>query len=194
MVVVIALWFHLPPKPSPIKWYLIPSISIWCISIGLRGCLAIYRGFTEVFIQEINGILRITLTVSRPWRVQAGQHIYLRILVGSHFSLFQTHPFTIAWWDGNRISVLVKPRRGITRELLLLEGKKRIRGLIEGPYSYNPYGIRKQFGTFHNVVLLATGIGISAIVPYVKELMAGYTKANQTERIWLIWVIGKECK
>ena len=139
-------------------------------------------------------ISQVNLTASHPWPVQAGQHIYLRILVGSYFSLFQTHPFNIAWWDGNKISLLVKPRRGLTRELLLLEGKKRIRGLIEGPYgSTYVYGEGGKLGAFHNVVLVATGIGIAAVVPYVKELMDSYAKGSRTERIWLVWVLGKEC-
>lgn len=43
----------------------------------------------------------VKIQLSRPWKIQPGEFIYLRLLTMKSASIFQTHPFVITWWEGD---------------------------------------------------------------------------------------------
>ncbi|KAK6609667.1 ferric reductase like transmembrane component [Botrytis cinerea] len=97
----------------------------------------------------------------------------------------------IAWWvrngDGLTISLLVKTRRGFTSQLSGLVGRPST-ALIDGPY-----GREHDLGKFGTVVMFATGIGIAAHMPYIKDLVSGYNSCEvRTRRILLVWQLEME--
>lgn len=138
-------------------------------------------------------VLQIDITIPRPWRVRAGQYLFLSIPKLGLFNGVRGHPFVIAWWDrdirGLTISLLVKSRTGFTRELDR-NVNKTLRAFVDGPF-----GIRHDFGNYGTVIMVATGIGIAGHMPYLKELISGYNSCEvRTRRILLIWQIQEECK
>ncbi|KAG0642728.1 hypothetical protein HOY80DRAFT_1103328, partial [Tuber brumale] len=82
---------------------------------------------------------------------------------------------------------LIQPRKGFTRSLLTLT---KSRAFIEGPY-----GDEKNLGQYGTIVMLATGIGIAAHLPYLKRLLEEYRKCKiLTQRISVHWEMERECK
>ena len=53
-----------------------------------------------------------------------------------------------------------------------------------------PHGLTMNLGDYGSVTMVATGLGIAAQLPYLKELIKGYNNCKvQTRRIQLIWQI-----
>ncbi|RAO71498.1 uncharacterized protein BHQ10_007510 [Talaromyces amestolkiae] len=107
------------------------------------------------------------------------------------------HPFVITWWNNNEsgemesFTLLVKPRSGFTNRLKMLPST-RYRVWIDGPY-----GPDRDLGTpisdYGHIFMVATGIGIGAQIPYIKQLLEGYRRGVvRTQKIVLIWQMDLE--
>ena len=106
-------------------------------------------------------------------------------------------PYVITWWDNNEsgemesFTLLVKPRSGFTNKLKMLPST-RYRAWIDGPY-----GPDRDLGTpisdYGHIFMVATGIGIGAQIPYIKQLLEGYRRGVvRTQKIVLIWQMDLE--
>lgn len=166
------------------------------------------------------GGFQVHIKVVRPWKFNVGQFVYLSIPGVSLSAPFQSHPFALSWWykteSGDDIAVfLVQPKQGFTKRLGYLtpqpskgwkaqatsreglrldsfdtSGSKKWKTIIEGPYG-NDLNLR----TYDTVLLFATGIGIAAQLPYVRQLLAEhYAWIAKTRRIALFWEMSSECK
>ncbi|KFY66689.1 hypothetical protein V496_01943, partial [Pseudogymnoascus sp. VKM F-4515 (FW-2607)] len=65
---------------------------------------------------------------------------------------------------------------------------KTFRAFVDGPF-----GIPHDFGAYGTVIMIATGVGIAGLMPYLKDLISGYNSCEvRTRRILLIWQIQNE--
>lgn len=182
---------------------LIIAISIHASVTLLRLARVIYRNglrkrlWSRARIIKRDDAFELSLNVARPWTVQPGQYIYLWVPGLSPGSFLQWHPFSIAWWVTNEagqatsISLLVKPQHGLTSRLMRCPpSQKDFYVAIDGPYGQSIDTSR--YGT---LILLATGVGIAAQMPIIKQALAQY-KAGQTSvrRICVVWQMEQECK
>ncbi|KAK9604800.1 hypothetical protein V6Z93_002751 [Aspergillus fumigatus] len=147
--------------------------------------------------------LRLTLSLPRPWRIRAGQRVYVSIPRVGLLYMFQPHPFTIAWWEGDgngsmsSISLIVRARSGFTKKLLDrtecgCEGWAWIDGPY-GPSSASIFGYSPEVGDYGHILMVATGMGIVAQLPYIKELVDGQRQGQvRTRRISLVWRLEQE--
>ena len=136
-------------------------------------------------------VVKIRLALSRKLKVKAGQSINLWIPSVSFWSFMQSHPFMVtSWAEGyqDTLELFIEPRRGLTRELLRC-GKYNIEinrshlALFSGPH-----GISTPVCTYESVIMIATGFGIAAQLPYLKQLIHGYNNCKaRTRRVLLIW-------
>lgn len=142
---------------------------------------------------EISKVFQVDITVPRPWRVKAGESIFLSIPRLGIFTGLRGHPFVISWWERNyrglKLSLLMKSQAGFTFELDKRPNTPLL-AFIDGPYG-TPY----NFGEYGTVIMFATGIGIAGQMPYIKDLVIGYNSCEvRTRRVLVIWQIRKECK
>ncbi|EDN93487.1 hypothetical protein SS1G_09354 [Sclerotinia sclerotiorum 1980 UF-70] len=114
---------------------------------------------------------------------------------------FQAHPFVIAWWDDSlkatKVSFLIEPSNGLTSKLI---GRGSLRSVVMD----GPYGKDLRLDNFETVILVAKGIGIAGIIPYVRSLT--YRRVNKdknydsyrrgliTRKIDLYWVLEDNCQ
>lgn len=135
-------------------------------------------------------ITRIRIKLTRPWTILPGHYIQLCIPKLGFWSMLQTHPFMVAWWeeqqDGVSIDILIERKGGFTSRLLefaCTRSSASFPVLIDGPYGL-PHRVEK-YGT---VWFFADDIGISAILPYVKQLIhSSHNNSCVTTKIILIW-------
>ncbi|KAJ5927149.1 hypothetical protein N7516_008922 [Penicillium verrucosum] len=148
-------------------------------------------------------VARMTLSLPRPWTVRAGERISLGIPYVGIFYLFQSHPFTITWWESDSkgravsISVLFRPRSGFTRKAIeRIVPEQECGAWIDGPFgpsSVHTIGWSGTVGDYGHVFMVATGIGIAAQLPYLKELLDGHDNAQvRTQKISLVWQVDRE--
>ena len=154
--------------------------------------------YLEMDRYEESGIAVFTLHLPRSWDVRAGQRANLTVPSVGLFYLFQAHPFTIAWWEEDKLfravslTLLLRPQRGFTRRLLKrVEPGRKFWALVNGPFgpsSTNNWGLIGTVSDYNSILLIATGIGIAAQIPYVKELLRKRQRGQVAlEKITLLW-------
>jgi predicted ferric reductase len=163
----------------------------------------LYQNFTRkqalvrASAAERNGAVVLRLELPRPWKIQPGDIIYLRCLSISFRSLFESHPFSITWWEEDEnvsgqatiIFLLINPQHGFTSRLLHRSNQNRpLQMAIDGPF-----GKAVKTSDYGTIVLFATGIGIAALMPFIKATMDDH-KAGRTSvrRMSLIWEVERE--
>lgn len=208
-VVVVAAWRHVPSKTAA-GLFVRVGMGVWAVATGIHWLvfafrnLALGRSLATAVATKLSNTdpsdhalvgpltaLRVDVTVPRPWRVKAGQSIFLSIPSLGLFTGVRGHPFMISWWErdekGLRLSLLVQSRGGFTTALSR-RSDKVLRAFIDGPYR-TPH----DFGEYGTVVMIASGIGIAGHMPYIKDLIRGYNSCEvQTRRILLVWQIEDE--
>lgn len=197
-----AIWRH-TKNIGNCKWYTIACIALFAATLLLQTARIIYRNVVfgrksvQLTIIPAQNSLIAELTLPRPWKFQAGERINLTVPLGL-LSLFQTHPFVITWWEdhaggnGGSIFLLIRPRSGFTKKLEThVEPGKQYSALIDGPYGPSPIrllGFPSQIGDYGHIFMAATGVGIAAQIPYIKELIEGRKRGQvRTQRIVLVW-------
>lgn len=155
-------------------------------------------------VEKHRGAVKLIFNLSRPWKLRAGQYIYLKVPGLGFRSSWQSLPLYLIWWEVGpedgvvTVTVLMKVQTGFTRALYLTP-HRYLRVLVDGPYG----GPRlkdqwEEMQAYDSVTLLATDIGISGQLPYVRDLLR-YFIAEQNgrgtrKRISLIWEVKEECE
>jgi NAD(P)H-flavin reductase len=131
------------------------------------------------------------LHLPAPLKFEAGRYINLWIPSINFWSFLQTHPFTVVSWAAtaqDTLDLLIEPRGGLTRELLY----HAERGYTINPIVMfsGPHGIDVAMDEYESVLMVASGFGIAALLPYLKKLIYGYnTRVGRARRIHVIWQI-----
>ncbi|KAB8256797.1 hypothetical protein BDV32DRAFT_152950 [Aspergillus pseudonomiae] len=151
-------------------------------------------------LKKTKDAIELTFEPPRPWNVRPGQYVYMRAPAVRLFSFAESHPFSVIWWrngpDGKAVSVsvLAKVESGFTKALND-SSHKRLRVLLDGPY-----GRHKDTEPYDSVLLIATGVGIAAQLPYARELVQRQLDTQEDkdhvhkrkQRISLIWQLDEE--
>ncbi|KAI1642175.1 uncharacterized protein F4817DRAFT_369653 [Daldinia loculata] len=199
-VALFALWLHLPSSTfyTRPRLYLLLSLFIFILTKFVRLLNIIYssvslRGKSIALVERQGDGVEIRIRMARPLKFKAGQYIYLSLWGLSKLSALEFHPFQICWdypdESGHQILVLlVQPRKGFTKSLLTSASYQEYLAFVEGPY-----GRPLSLGQYGTVLLLATGVGITGQLPYVKELLKLYLQCEvKTRRIALFWEVESE--
>ena len=190
-----SIWRHLELKP------LVPRIYAYVFAAAFLSTLLLQGFFihrSQARITHFEDAIKVELTLSRPLKVKAGQYINLWIPSLSFWSIFQSHPFTVASWsDGKQdsLDLFIEPRGGITRKLLhhLTPGTDGSQPRLDGSLPRlalfsGPHGISAPVGDYETVLMVASGSGIVAQLPYLKQLIYGYNaRKSRTRRVHLVW-------
>jgi predicted ferric reductase len=200
LIATFALWRHLAIRKAFTHIYLVIAAAILVGTTLLRWISNIIRNLVygkrlaRAYISHaIGNAIEVHITLPRPWKARAGQYIYL-CLPGVGHSFFQSHPFMVTWWfsditgNASQIVLLIEPKSGFTAELQRFQKSEPLLAWIDGPY-----GQQKGISDYGSVVMFATGIGIAAHMPYLKELIHGRQECRaRTGRISLVWQLDKE--
>lgn len=136
---------------------------------------------------------QVLLVLPRPVHVEPGQYINLWIPSVCFGSWMQSHPFTVTSWsrgEQDSLRLLIQPQRGFSRDLarrcnLGMKGTDSFLALFTGPH-----GITKVIDRYETVLLVASGFGIAASIPYLKKMIHGYnTCTSHVRRLHLVWQV-----
>jgi predicted ferric reductase len=198
-----SIWWHIGKQRYIDRILLLIGIGVFAAFDILRFARILYQNFTtkQAWVRasavERNGVILLRLELPRRWKIQPGDFVYLRCLSISPWSLFESHPFSIAWWEEDKnlsgqattIYLLINPQHGFTSRLLHRSNQNRpLQMAIDGPF-----GKVVKTSNYGTIVLFATGIGIAALIPFIKAIMDDQ-KAGRTSvrRMSLIWEIDRE--
>ncbi len=196
ILAVYGVWMHLVPRPLLPRLYNYISVGICGVNTLILCLLMLYRngmfrrGFPRATLTSSKNSLLIQVALPFPVKVRAGQYVSLRLWSPSvgFWSFTQHHPFVVTSWSDEpqgTLDLFIEPREGLTRQLLQ---RSQVRSdpctaLIGGPY-----GISVPAGEFAVVILVASGFGIAAHLPYLRQLIYRYNSRKvRTRRIHLVW-------
>jgi predicted ferric reductase len=212
-LVVAMVWYHLLLKMQPQIQYLYAVIAIWAFDRLARFLRIVYhnigRSGTKTLIEALPGnACRVTVTLARPWFFRPGQHAYLYM---PKIGLWQSHPFSVAWSeetgrpDGEKLpmnrrdvlgrhktsmSFVIRSRTGFTRSLYRKAAAQPDGKLLTTAYIEGPYGGRHLMHSYGTVMLFAGGVGITQMVPHVRDLVIGFANGTvATRKVVLVWTL-----
>ena len=196
---VYTTWRHLPSDKLFPRFYVYLSVSLF-LSTSISQCGRVlyqngifHHGLPRAHITLVGGAIKIQVHVRKPLEVKAGQYVNLWIWIPSisFWTVIQSHPFVVtSWADGQQytLDLFIEPRRGLTRELFYHGQNRSARNplvLFSGPH-----GSSAPMDEYQNIVMIASGFGIAAQLPYLKQLIHGYnTREVRARRVHLIWQI-----
>ncbi|KAF1948548.1 hypothetical protein CC80DRAFT_431361 [Byssothecium circinans] len=192
-----AIWRHLPSDKYFPRCYLYIAAGLFlAMCIAQCGNIFYQNGFfrysrARAQITHESGAVKLRIRCYKPIDVKAGQHINLWIPSVSFWSMLQSHPFVVISWAENEqeyMDLFIEPRRGLTRQLLSHannNGNTNSLVLFSGPH-----GKSIPMSDCENILMVASGFGIAAHLPYLKQLIHGYN-ARQVcaRRIHLVWQV-----
>lgn len=200
----ISLFIHAYPSLNAWK-YLVATVVFWFAQLLWRavrkGMLRPNGGFLRpnkcrmrrfTSNNEKEHFFEIVVENSNDFSWLPGQHLFVKI---PGLRCLESHPFSILSICEPRgdsdIKLLVKTGGlgGLTRYLydkLPDTGYTESNIYIDGPYG----GCSRQTGSFESVFLMASGTGISAIIPFLNEACREIKKGESiTEYVQLDWFI-----
>ncbi|PGG99139.1 hypothetical protein AJ80_09403 [Polytolypa hystricis UAMH7299] len=195
---VYAVWRHVRARKTFSHVYIFAGIVCFACTFMLHMIKLIGRNFgpgrcfARASFVARNDAVEIVLSSIKPFRFRPGQFIYLRILTMNKFSILQSHPFAITWCSetqrghADTISLLATDRGDFTHMLVdHAATKKSCLACVDGPYGdtidLSPYG---------SVVMFATGIGIAAQIPFIKEIVESRLRwESPTRRLSVVWEV-----
>ena len=163
-------------------------IAVWAFDRAARIARLFYSGINsraKITVVDTNErIMRLEIRHSGRWTPKPGQYIFLYVLSNRKF--WESHPFTVfqspqAEKDGS-ITLMVKAQKGMTDTLYkrtLETGTLDTRVLVEGPY-----GSKMPVDKYDSSILIAGGIGITAIYLCASSLLMSSAKT-----ITVCWVL-----
>ena len=199
LLLLSSLYGHVPKGTRMARILLYVTTGFFCIGTVLQICRILYRNTpppSTMRVHRHGGAAIVSIKMRRGWTIRAGQYVQLCFPGVTRLSGFETHPFMICWWDQRSddhplvLEVLVaerKPRSFTSRFQRLLNDEQGRRGtptvFVDGPF-----GVSADLHQYSTVLLIATGIGIAAQLPYTKELVRASSHwATITRKLLLVW-------
>lgn len=193
------LWRHLSSKSFINQVCLYVAAGIFGFTSVVQLFVTLYRNNVlrgnapRALITRVGGGFKISLTVHGKLKVEAGQYINLWIPSISFSSFLQSHPFVVASCEEGEwttLELLVDPQKGFTSKLQ----RPARYGSGSDPNDSRlalftgPHGASAPLGNFERLLMVASGFGIVAQLPYLRQLIRGYNDfTTRTRRIRLVW-------
>jgi predicted ferric reductase len=163
VLIITAAYLHIPSKKllaSPTV-YLFVVVCLQILVALVRSGQFLYRNvrykkpLNRASVQTImyrrggrrpiplSDAVHVHIRLTRPWKPQAGQYVYLSIPGVSYTSFAQSHPFYVSWWyddtNGTNIVLIVQKQKGFTKDLFLhadkyLNNDYEMRSSISGEF------------------------------------------------------------
>jgi predicted ferric reductase len=203
ITLAVAIWRHVHKLEAILDTLLVVTLGCFAGSLAAQISTQVYRNCTrhlalahidDVHIEASTShpqLMILGLRLARPWHIQPGQYVHLRLLTSKAYSWMQRHPFAIVWWDDSliegkarKIYVMIETRHGWTRRII------RYQALLESlpVWLGGPYGSGVDLGQYGYVLLFASDSGIFAVLPIIKGLLEHVQKAAAAvRRVKLIW-------
>ena len=107
-------------------------------------------------------------------------------------SFFQSHPFLVGeiyrHSKGVMLKMMIEPRRGWTRDLLKYATYSTRAGVSPMMLFGGPHGVSVPVHVYGVVILIASGFGLVAQIPYLQHIIRSHHNGTgNTRRVHLIW-------
>lgn len=103
----------------------------------------------------------------------------------------RTHPFIVFLYSSEKqgvLDILLEPQNVVCKALLRRAQTRKLDTISLPAFFTGPHGVTKPVDRYETVLIVASGFGITAVIPYMKKIIHGYnTSTSQTRRLHLVW-------
>ncbi|TXT08893.1 hypothetical protein VHUM_03021 [Vanrija humicola] len=201
VVVLVMLWYHVKIFDGSYNPWLYACIGLWSFDRLLRIVRIVVLSFRTVSGQNTvatmtggsEGLIRMSINSSVRINPKPGSYYFL--YSPRSIKPWENHPFTLASWDqteaGTTLHFLFAPQAGWTRSMQKRIAKvsdgvapsTSMRVLLEGPYGHD-----HPVTSYENILLVAGGSGITALLPYVFALQ-NEPAPRHARHVTVVWVV-----
>jgi len=196
IIFMIGTWYHVSLLDSGHMEWLYAAVAIWAFDRVLRIVRLVLlnvswvkgRTVRTASLQMVGpGAIKAQVKVGYNFTFRPGQYAFFYF---PRFNFWESHPFTLALYHISKdhgqptVTLLFRTRSGITRKLQkYLEGvPKELSCFMEGPY-----GHYRSVENYDTVLLLAGGVGITAVFAYLR-----YLAVLNTNKVRFVWIVRDE--
>lgn len=124
-------------------------------------------------------VVKMDISTPCKWTVKPGQYVFVHIF---RMGLLESHPFSVMSSESGSFQLMARARGGMTRRLAksIANGNTNMKMLIDGVY-----GKTQPVDLYDNILLVAGGIGITAVIPYAEDIVARDIAA----KVKLMWTV-----
>lgn len=167
------------------------SIALYCSERVYRFSKAFVSGLRNRAYAEVypDGVIRLSVKYSKRWPVMPGQYCYVRFLRKDMF--WQAHPFSVYRCADEHVTTLqfcIAPQKGATRQISNFLKEQPSKSALMPVMIEGPYGVHQDLDKYDTVMLLAGGLGITAIYSYAIHLKQ-YGLHYSGQKVVFMWVI-----
>ncbi|SGZ50201.1 CIC11C00000004282 [Sungouiella intermedia] len=170
-------------KQLNMERYLWATLALWMSQL-------LYRLFTSGLVRPRPAEIRkldettfeITIHDIKNLKWKPGQHVFLRF---PGIRVFDNHPFSIASVrKEEHLKFVIVPGKGLTRKLFekLDSAVIKEKVMVDGPYG----GTSREVSGFDNVLLFATGSGVTVTLPYLTAIAQSNIATQEAHFVWII--------
>ncbi|KAK9468065.1 ferric reductase NAD binding domain-containing protein [Lipomyces arxii] len=161
-------------------WYTV--IAIWGFDIFVRLCRIISANpFNKAEITVHGEAVYLTVKPAHGWKAKPGQYAFIYVF---RHNFWESHPFSIVETRDGHYVFVAKSHTGMTKKIhksvTKADGTDTVRVMIEGPY-----GDSFPVTRYETVLLIAGGIGITAIMSYALEMK----RKGTDQHVILYWMV-----
>ncbi|CAN6635788.1 ferric reductase transmembrane component 3 [Trichomonascus vanleenenianus] len=177
------------------------SFALWCADWIIRLTRIIFINFSLILPPAMGSarttfaqvcvvnkdLISVKIRTPIVWRAKPGQYVFIHL---NRLRFWEAHPFSVVGpsSDGESFQLMCKQRNGMTRRFIKYLTKKNcaennpmtISVVIEGPY-----GSHCPVENYDNVLLIAGGVGITGVMPYIEHLI----DQERSIRIVFLWYV-----
>lgn len=145
--------------------WLIRAIRVLWINIRWFRSANVFMTEAQMSLVDAD-VVKMDIHTPCKWTVKPGQYVFIHVF---RMGLLESHPFSVMSSDSGSFQLMARSRGGMTRRLTksVAKGNTSMKMLIDGVYGHT-----QPVDLYDNVLLVAGGIGITAVIPYAEDIVA----------------------
>lgn len=158
--------------------WLIRALRVLWINIRWFRSSSVFMTEAQMSLVD-SDVVKMDINTPCRWTVKPGQYVFIHIF---RMGLLESHPFSVMTSENGSFQLMARARGGMTRRLTksIAKGNTNMKMLIDGVYGHT-----QPVDLYDNVLLVAGGIGITAVIPYAEDIVA----RNIPAKVKLMWTV-----
>ncbi|ODQ66015.1 hypothetical protein NADFUDRAFT_51285 [Nadsonia fulvescens var. elongata DSM 6958] len=194
LVAFVATYYHVHGMGYTQSVYL--TFALWAMDWLLRFCnimwinLSLWRGDSnrvksaEADMSLVGGNIVMNVKTPMPWNFKPGQFVFVYV---ASLNPWECHPFSLVSGDnvGDSFKIIAKAQNGLTKKLAKRLERTNSASLTFKIAVEGPYGEVHPVERYDSSLLIAGGVGVTAILPYAEKL----SRMDIRQHTQFIWVV-----
>ncbi|KAK7204025.1 ferric reductase NAD binding domain-containing protein [Myxozyma melibiosi] len=174
-------WHHV--KEHGYMNYFYAATAVWAFDVLLRALRVATAGpFTKAQITAHGDAIYIAVKPSLRWSAKPGQYAFIYVL---RHNFWESHPFSIVETRDGHYIFVAKKHKGLTHKLHTSVSKTDNKTDIARVWIEGPYGDTFPVARYETVLLIAGGIGITAMLSYALDMK----RKGTDQHVVLYWMV-----